>query len=302
MESTFLTGGTGFVGSRLIPVLAGSTRLRCLVRDATHAPEMARSLVQIVPGTLGDSATYLSSLDDQTTIVHLAAVTGKARASVYREVNVEGTHRLLDAAVRQRVRHFIFVSSIAAGFPDQRYYPYGQSKRIAEDLVRSSGVPYTILRPTMVFGAASPVLVGLARLSGGPVPFSFGPARIPVQPIAVQDIIRVIALVVQTGDPTNDTIEVGGPDVLPLRELLLRIRAVVRPGGATARLLTLPLAPLRFLLGILEPVFGPLLPLTAGQLATFANAGTAAPHGLTDPFRSSMQSLDSMLAEGVPRD
>ena len=152
----------------------------------------------------------------------------------------------------------------------------------------------------MIFGRGSPVLQGLVRLSVGPIIISFGPGTQAVQPIAVEDLVRVLVSLIQDPPAVHETIEAGGKDVLPLIDLLRKIRTVVAPARGPARVLELPLKPIRGILAFLEPLLLPVLPLTAGQLATFANPGAATAHPLTDRFRSTMRPLEALLAECGP--
>ena len=88
-------------------------------------------------------------------MVHLAAVTGRAAPADYRRVNVDGTRALLRACTAAKVRRFVHMSTIAAAYAEQRYYPYAKSKSEAEALVRDSGMDFSIIRPTLVLGARS---------------------------------------------------------------------------------------------------------------------------------------------------
>jgi len=134
---------------------------------------------------------------------------------------------------------------------------------------------------------------GLARLALAPLPVLFGPGDLPVQPIHVDDVVTAL-LTLAAGDADGTTVELGGPEVLSMRDLLLRIRAA--HGRAFRSPLRLPLGPWRTALAAVEPFLFPLLPLTAGQLASFANRGTARPHPVVDALRPRMRGIDAMIA------
>ncbi|HSE66206.1 MAG TPA: hypothetical protein VLB12_04415, partial [Gemmatimonadales bacterium] len=150
---------------------------------------------------------------------------------------------------------------------------------------------------TMIFGPGSPVLEGLARLAAGPVGVVFGSGKVQVQPIAVQDVARVLIATAQRHSLDATEFDVGGPEVLTIEELIERIRTIVK--GGSGRLVHVPIEPLRASLAVLQRLVGPALPLTAGQLASFANDGTAIPHPWVEPFIPQMQPIDAMLRESL---
>ena len=164
-RSLFITGGSGFVGSRLLQRidLQRYSRVVCLVRD----PEVFASTVknrngiQLVAGDIGTPNGYHDTLRSCDTVVHLAAVTGKARPAVYFRVNSDGTRALVEAAKSEGVQNFLHLSTIAVKYSDQRRYFYAHSKKEAEKIVANGGLAHTILRPTIVTGPGAPVLDGL---------------------------------------------------------------------------------------------------------------------------------------------
>jgi NADH dehydrogenase len=156
-----------------------------------------------------------------------------------------------------------------------------------------SGLRWTIVRPTMIFGPGSPVLEGLRRLAALPVMPVFGNGRAPVQPIFVDDLAGAVAALLEEPASEGRTIEIGGPEVLSMERLLLRIRRKL--GIRNARLVHLPAGPTAAFLGLLEPVLRPLLPVTAGQLASLTSDGTAVPDSLVALWQSGWRKIDEML-------
>jgi len=300
MPGYFLTGASGFVGRAVLDLLAAqdspvtvlARQPERLQRDHPAPPGWT-----YLAGDLCDPDGYASKIPPASTVIHLASVTGKAPSARYRQVIVDGTRALLAGCAAADARRFVFVSSIAAGFPDQRYYPYARAKAEAERLVQASALDWVIARPTMVFGPGSPVLTGLATLAGGPVVLVPGAGDVPVQPIDRGDLARVLLALANDGE-RQQTIEIGGPDRVTMRQLLLDIRAAIR-GSRDGPVIRLPLGIMRHVLGLLEPLLLPVLPLTAGQLASFANPTTAAPGGPVEalgPYRS----LGDMLHDLTP--
>lgn len=288
----FVTGIGGFVGRRVAArIAARGTPAVALIRSGPAVD--SGEAIRAVRADLLDPAGYEGALRGCDVVVHLAAATGRASPAEHHRVNVDGTRALLGACERAGVRRFVFVSSIAAGFPDTAGYPYARSKIAAEECVRTSGLDFTIVRPTMIFGPDSPVLVGLRRLAAAPVMPVFGGGRVLVQPIWVEDVAELVLAVADDAALRGDTIELGGPDRLPLIELLRRIRLRVR--GRRGPVLKVPIGPMLPVLAVAERVAGRLLPFTIGQLATFRFDGTARDDGRLAFRIDRLTTLEEML-------
>ena len=293
----FLTGASGFLGRCLLsrPGSANFETIFCLSRSAPLASSNRN--LEWFRSELADTSTYSAALAGADCVLHLAAATGKLPPKEYFAVNVEGTRRLVEQCKLAGVRNFLLVSSIAAGFPDKTRYYYAQSKVQAEEIVRSSGLRYAIVRPTMIFGLGSPVLAGLAKLAALPVIPVFGNGATQVQPVAVEDLADFILGIVDNDLFRGETFELGGRDVVSIEELLRKIHLLLR--HANAKSLHLPMALLLPALTLLEIVAYPLLPITVGQLATFRFGGTAHPNALWSERKPQLQSLEKMLAAAL---
>jgi len=276
MSPIVVTGAGGFVGGRLVRRLCADGET---VVGIGRGPEPADwpAAARWIRADLADANAYEAVLSDARCVVHLAAVTGKARREAYRRGNVEATRTLLGACARAGVRRFVFVSSIAAKFTDRRHYHYAESKIAAETLVREAQLETVIVRPTMILGPGSPIEASLARLARLPLSPMFGDGRRLVQPVDVDDVVEALAALTRAEKLKSDLIELGGSETYDLRELYSRLRGA-HGGRGAPRFIHAPLAFSRWMLAALEAPLLPLLPLTAGQLATFANDGTATPN------------------------
>ena len=293
MSRIFLTGSGGFVGRRLVERLAALGDVVCL--DVTAGPKPAG--VTSVTGDLRRPDAWRAALADCDTVVHLAAVTGKASARRHFDVNLHGTESLLDAAAAAGVRRFLFVSTIAVRFPDIRRYPYARAKKQAEAAVRGSGLAHVVVRPTMVFGAGSPVQSGFRALAGLPVSPVFDGGRARVQPIDVADLVALLTDVVRTDPFEGATLEFGGPDILTANELVGLMRSAA--GHGSGGRLSVPTAALRPLLAGLERIDPRLPPFTVGQLCTFRFDGVAEPNPYWLERSAELKTVAAMLANGA---
>ncbi len=268
----FVTGAGGYVGERLCQLFdreefSGS---RLLAR-AHNSGERYQHL-EWTPGDLLDPPSYRQALSGCDLVIHLAAATGKLHKADYFRVNDQGTRELVAAAKRAGIGRFLHVSTVAVQFSNQSRYWYAQSKEAGERAVRESGLRYRIVRPTMVFGPDAPVLAGLIKLASAPVVPVFGDGRAKVQPIFVDDLAALLAESAG-GDLPNDVVGAGGPDVMTIEELLGQICQMVL--RKPFRALHLPAGLIGGVMGLLEPVLLPVLPFTAGQMASFTNDSTA---------------------------
>ena len=288
-----VTGASGFVGNRVL-ALAAQRFERVLALSRSEIAEPPAGVEALRGDLLGEApAAWERSLAGCDAVIHLAATTGKASPAEYARGNVAATARVLAAARQSGVRHFVYVSSIAVRFADQTHYAYAHSKTAAERLVRESGLAVTIVRPTIVAGPGSPVMAGFAKLALAPLTPVFGDGQRRVSPIHVDDLAEAL-LEIAAGEPNAEPIELGGPENFTLDELFARIRAA--QGAGAPRLVHLPLAPVRALLAALEPALRPLLPLTAGQLATFANDGLPAASAFSAARAAALRPI---LSDGV---
>ncbi|MGE3956196.1 MAG: SDR family oxidoreductase [Vicinamibacterales bacterium] len=292
-DAIWVSGAGGFVGRRLLPHLAATGRpVVALLR--TPPAEPLPDGVTVVRGDLLDPGTYLSSLQGCSTVVHLAASTGKAAASEHERVNGLGTERLVDAAIRAGVGRFVFVSTIATTFPDLADYPYARAKVRAEAAVRASGLPHVILRPTIILGDDAPLLGALGKLAMLPVVVMPGDGRVQVQPIHVDDVCRAIVVSLDLASRNGEAIEIGGPDTLTMEALLQRLR--VARGGSAGPVLHVPLVAMRLPLRLAERAgLGAVLPVTAGQLTAFRFDSRAASNTVQEQLSGTMKGVGEML-------
>ena len=154
-KGVFITGGSGFVGHRLLEAAPALGRpVFALLRGARAARASETPDVSIVSGDSapprvlpGRPAILLD------TVMHLAAATGRASAADHERVNAKGTEILLEECRRAGVAKVLFVSSVATTFPGKTGYHYALTKAHAEEAVRRSGLRFLILRPTMILWA-----------------------------------------------------------------------------------------------------------------------------------------------------
>ncbi len=259
-----LTGASGFVGGHLARTLhARGVAFRALARSARNGEWFAAAGVPVVRGDLGDPGACREAVAGCSTVVHLAAAADVSDAAVNRRVNVAGLDNLLSAARAAGARHFVFVSSTCAG--RERRDAYGETKRIGEGLVQAGGVPFTIVRPTMIYGTGSKewdTFVGVIRRS--PVVPILGTGRRVVQPVWIGDAVAALAALAG-GEPQGRVFDLAGPAPISFDDL---VHAVARALGVRRRIVHVPVAPVLLLARALGRL-STHVPLTVDQVLAF---------------------------------
>lgn len=179
-----MTGATGFVG-RAVLDLALSQGIA--VRALTRRPQDPRAGVTWVAGSLETPEALIDLATGADAVLHIAGVVNVPDRDAFYAGNAGGTAAMLAATTAAGVRRFVQVSSLAAREPDLS--DYGWSKAQAEEVVRSSGLDWTIIRPPAVFGPGDTEMFDLFRAATkGVVPVSRG--RVSV--IFVRDLAALL--------------------------------------------------------------------------------------------------------------
>lgn len=273
-----LTGATGQVGSALLRRLTADNRpVRVLVRDPRRLGA-ERVRVQIALGDLTDPPSFRNALRGVKTVVHLAASARDQHAGSIEELNGIATWRLVQAAERAGVEHFVFFSALSASIHDRTRFL--RAKALAEEAVRESGLRTTIFAPSLVFSPGDrhlTLLERLALLPAVPVP---GRGRARFQPIWAEDVADCViaALDDAGGRHAMRRHELAGPDTLDhvaVAELVLRAAGRPRP------LLPIPAPVVKFSLKATEALLQGRAPATWDE-AELLQVSMTSRHGTAD--------------------
>lgn len=188
-----ITGGTGFVGSRLIDLAlaAGHT-----VRALTRRPQPERAGVTWVPGALDTTDALDTLVAGADAVLHVAGVVSAPDRAGFIAGNVTGTQAMVDATTRAGVRRFVHVSSLAAREPDVS--TYGWSKHEAELVVAASALDWTMVRPPAIYGPGDMEMRDLFRMAK--MGFALVPPGGRVSLIEVGDVAALL-LALAESDP-----------------------------------------------------------------------------------------------------
>ena len=260
--TVLVTGATGFVGRRVVQTLLDQGNpVRCLVRTPAAAAVLDPDRVDIHFGDVSDSASLTSAFNGVDAVVHLVAVIREKGSATFDAINFQGARNVAEAASVAGVNRLVHVSAIGA--QDNPRFPYLHSKWRGERATAEAGVPYTIVRPSIVFGPSDEFLSTLAALvKAFPAVPVLGNGRTRFQPIHVDDVARCITQSLDRPDLAGNTLGVGGPQHLTYDQILDAVVATLRSRRVK---LHMPLALVRPLLSIMQAIL-PNPPATRHQL------------------------------------
>ncbi len=217
-RNILVTGGTGNIGSALVKRLIDSGyRVRVLaLPDDPFVYRLENTGVDFFHGDIANKESLNGVCTGIDTVLHLAAVLLSDDDSVFDRVNIEGTQNILHDARQNSVKHFIHVSSASVVY--RRTTPYSLSKRVGERLVRESGVPWTIVRPTLVYSESGSLEFNmfLDYLIKFPVIPFIGDGQALKRPVYVGDLIDAFVRLVAIADGTGKTYNFSGKNAISM--------------------------------------------------------------------------------------
>jgi uncharacterized protein YbjT (DUF2867 family) len=257
----FLTGGSGFVGRHMIDrLLSEGHTIRALVRDPAKAASKAG--VEWIAGDVVEGSGLDVGMNGCEAVIHLVGIIVEKGRNTFERVHHLGTRNVVQAARRAGVRRFIHMSAL--GVRPDGVAAYQTSKWSGEEEVRHSGIPWCILRPSLIFGPGDGFVTQMIETMRSaplmrPVPGDGSPW---FRPIHIDDVTACFARALVTDAATNQTIELGGADELSLDQVLAEI---ARCAGVRKPAIHIPL-PLMFTAAFFMERLLPNPPVTTDQL------------------------------------
>jgi NADH dehydrogenase len=282
-KPVLVTGAAGLVGIHTCRELSKKGwQVRALIRDpAKAAMALGQLPVEFRVGDVRDASTLRGSLSGCGAVVHLAAIAIEKKGESYRESNTAATERLISAARAESVQRVIFMSQ--NGADSRSPYPFLRSKGVAQDSIKTSGLNWTILRPSVIFGPEDQFVNVLGRLikltpKVFPLPGG-GSARF--QPIAVDDVARVVRMSLERKDTVHQSFDLGGAVPLTLLQMTERILTAM---GTHRKIVPVPVKALRPLIALAQRLL-PNPPVTPSLLDLLSLDNTVANNALTEHFK-----------------
>ena len=258
----FIAGATGFVGGHLVSdLLEKGYALKCLVRSEKSAAELASRGVKVIRGDITDPSTIGGVLDADDLVIHLVGIIEERGSATFEAVHVKGTENLVAEAKRAGARHFFYQSALGADRTS--FSGYLRTKAEAEDIVRASGLGWTVFRPSLIIGpwdGFTKKLLDVLKLAPVlPIPGSGGSR---LQPVYIRDWLRCINAVVERPRDHQCVYDIGGPERLTYREI---VEALAAADGRKMPAVNIPMGLMKFSASLMEAVL-PSPPVTLEQL------------------------------------
>lgn len=287
----FLTGGSGFVGARVLSeVVARGHQVRCLLRDTSVALATDGPAVERVRGDVSDPASLRGSMRGCDAVIHLVGILDeKPRQGVtFEAVHDSGTRNVVREAMDEDIATFIHMS--ANGAAREAQSGYQRTKWKAEQHVTDAGFDHwTIFRPSIIFGDpgdhrtefASRLLQQLIRPF--PVLPMFGDGSFEIQPIAVDDVARAFAQALSKPESNGKTYCVAGESSVSYRDAL---DIIARGAGLKPRpKIPQPIGLVRAVVRVASPTG--LLPVSPDQFEMLIAGNTCDASAFQTDFRPS---------------
>lgn len=273
LSRNLVTGGTGFTGSHLVRHLAEDGEdVRVIARSPEKASRLLPPQVDVVTGDLTDRETVCRAMNGIRTVYHIAAAFREPGIpdERYREVNVDATRYLLEAAREAGVERFVHCSTVGVlshveNPPADETYPHtpgdvyqetkSQAELLALDFHRREGLPVAVGRPVAIYGPGDMRLYKLFDMIARRRFVMIGDGEIFYHMVYVSDLVRGFRLLAEHPNAVGEVFILGGERYHTLNEIVARIAKLV---GAPEPRLKLPARPFQLLGSAVEKVCVPL--------------------------------------------
>ena len=224
-----ITGGTGFVGRNIARKLVSEGHEAVLIgrgRDHTDPTIHQLSGARFFHIGLDNSEKLTHAFAGCDAVAHCAGINRELGSQSFRRVHVEGTRNVVQAAQRAGVRKIALISFLRAR--PHCGSAYHESKWAAEEIVRGSGLDFTVFKCGVIYGKGDHLLDHLSHAFHTFPVFAFvGFKDKPIRPNAVEDVAQIIKASLVDGALSRQTVAVLGPEQMTLREALRRVARVV---------------------------------------------------------------------------
>ncbi|OGC45135.1 hypothetical protein A2V49_02645, partial [candidate division WWE3 bacterium RBG_19FT_COMBO_34_6] len=207
MQKIYITGANGFIGHNLVEYLSKKYEIYALLRNGTLPSFNLKKNITIVYGDLLNKDSLTKSIPQDCVVIHLAANPYDPILSY--KVNVGGTRNLVEASLKKHIKHFINISSQSTKI--RKKGVYANTKIESDKIVESSGLNYTILKPSLVYGPGNKGLFSKIKAAISLIPFVpiFGSGKTLFNPLHVDDLNILIEKIINDKSAFNKTYDIG---------------------------------------------------------------------------------------------
>ena len=248
-----VTGGTGYVGGRLIPLLEQrGFRVRCLARRPEFLQSRVGPVTEVVAGDVLQPETLVTALCDIETAFYLVHSMGTGKD--FEDEDRLAARNFAEAAKQNGVRRIIYLGGL--GEKQQQLSKHLRSRQEVGHILRESGAQVIEFRASIVIGSGS-LSFELIRALVQKLPVMLCPKWVstPSQPIAIEDLLSYLLAAIDLPDGPSDIFEIGGPDQMSYSEIM---REYARQRGLKRWMISVPFLSPRLSslwLGLVTPVY-----------------------------------------------
>ena len=222
-----VTGAAGYVGNNTVRRLVEQGKpVRAMVRHVEKARQRLGDLgakIEVVSGDVTDAASLAPVMDGVSAVIHLVAIPMERGSATYEAINYQGTVNVVDAAQAAGVERF--VNMCQNGATPDHFSAFLRSKGRAQQYLAQSGLQWTAVRPSVIFGAQDEFFNAFARLIRlTPLVFPLiGGGTALFQPVSVHDVVEAMVRSLDDDATIGREFELGGPEVLTMGQIEQRV-------------------------------------------------------------------------------
>lgn len=296
-----ITGGTGFVGRHLARQLVKSGHDVILI--ARGVDQRDKSIFNLRHSTFfpigtGDEEKLVQTFAGCDAVAHCAGINREVGAQTYQRVHNDGTRNVVNAAKKAGVKKILLLSFLRAR--PNCGSAYHESKWAAEEIIRASGLDYTVLKAGVIYGTGDHMLDHLSHaLHTFPVFALVGMKDKPIRPLAVEDLVQIMEVALVANRLSRQTVAVTGPEEVSLGEA---VRRVARVTGKQPYFFRAPVFVHYFLAWVFE--FTMVVPLVSVAQVRILSEGIVQPaspcNQLPDDLLPRTVFADDQIRKGLP--
>ncbi|MBI9050509.1 MAG: NAD(P)H-binding protein [Anaerolineaceae bacterium] len=241
-----ITGGTGFIGRHLVPYLSDlGYQVRLLIKPSKDSPLLPSGMtVDAAVCSLNDERGLMAAMKGVDTIIHLAGSERMGARADLTGGDIQGTKTLITVAIAAKVKRILYMSRIGADVYSA--FPVLKAKAFSENTIIQSGIPYTIFRSGPIFGKGDQFIHSFynAMQSLPGIMLLPNNGEMNLHPLWIEDLMAVVGLSLSVPETENKMFCLGGPEFLPLEEIL---SLIMQHNGKRRLLIKIPPTTMRML-------------------------------------------------------
>jgi len=291
----FVTGSTGFVGNHVLHELVEKGhQVKALVRPGSEHKLKRPDDVETIPGTVEEVADLIRGMQGCEAAIHLVGIIRAfpSQDITFERLHTEAAANVIGAAKEAKVPRLLHMSALGAR--EDGPTAYLRTKFAAEELVRQSGLNYTIFRPSLIFGRGGEAIKMFADMVKKYVVPIIGDGQYRFQPVSVSTVAQGFEKGLDPETANDQTLDVGGPDNVTFDEIMDTLARVM---GKSIVKIHMPILPLRLATSALQ--HAPGYPLTTDQITMLLEGSTCDEKPFYELLRLEPISLEQTLRDAI---